>query len=165
MEKFLLAGKIVNTHSLHGQVRVYPLCDSAYFLCEFDMFYIDGKPTAVESARVHKNQALIKFEGVNSIDEAQALVGRELYIDRDDIELEEGRYFIEDIIGLSVRDAETGRDYGRVVNVIETGANDVFELRSPDGKTLLVPKIDDVVKKIDIEGGIIEITPIKGLFE
>ena len=165
MDNLLVAGKIVNTHALKGEFRIYPYCDSAEFLCEFERLFIDGTEIGIESAKVHKGQALIKFDGVNSVNEAQSLVGHLVYISRDDIELEDGRYFIEDIKGLAVIDADTHVEYGTVINVIETGANDVFEVKSPDGKILLVPKIDDVIKEIDVERKVILITPIKGLFE
>ena len=165
MEHLLVAGKIVNTHSLKGEVRIYPYCDSAEFLCEFSRLFIDGTKKNIISAKVHKGQALIKFEGIESIEQAEQLVGLLVYIDKDDIELEEGRYFIEDIKGLAVIDADTGTMYGKVTNVIQTGANDVFELKSSDSKIYLIPKIDDVVKKIDLDKGVILITPIKGLLE
>ena len=86
-----------------------------------------------------------------------------MYIDKTDIELEEGRYFIEDIKGCEVFDIDTGVCYGKVTNVIKTGANDVYEV-SDGERELLIPKIDDVVKEIDIDGKRITIRPIKGLF-
>lgn len=160
----LKAGKIVNTHSLRGEVRIYPYCDDADFLCEFDSLYVENEIMDVVSSRVHKGQALIKFDGIDSINDAEKLVGKIIYIDKDEVELEEGRYFIEDIKGLSVYDIDTDELYGKVINVIETGANDVFEIKSED-KILLIPKIDQVIKEINLEKGIILIKPMKGLFE
>lgn len=165
MESNLLkAGKIVNTHALRGEVRVYPYCDDAEFLCEFDRLFIESEEAEVVSSRVHKGQALIKFKGIDNINDAEKVVGKLIYIDKNDVELEEGRFFIEDIKGLEVIDIDTGVVYGKVINVIETGANDVFEVKGED-KILLVPKIDDVVKDIDIANKKILIRPIKGLFE
>lgn len=165
MESNLLkAGKIVNTHALRGEVRVYPYCDDAEFLCEFDRLFIESDEAEVVSSRVHKGQALIKFKGIDNINDAEKVVGKLIYIDKNDVELEEGRFFIEDIKGLEVIDIDTGVVYGKVINVIETGANDVFEVKGED-KILLVPKIDDVVKDIDIVNKKILIRPIKGLFE
>ncbi len=162
--KLLQAGKIVNTHSLRGEVRVYPYCDSAEFICEFDRLFINNTEIEVVNARVHKGQALIKFKGINDINQAEKLIGQMIYFNRDDIELDEGQYFIEDIKGMEVYDIDTDEYYGKVVNIIETGANDVFELKLND-KTLLVPKIDDVIKEINIDTGKILIKPLKGLFE
>jgi len=163
-DNLLKAGKIVNTHALRGEVRIFPYCDDAEFLCEFDTLYINGEPKEVVSARVHKGQALLKFEGINDINTAQTLVGSIVFIDKNDIELEEGRYFIEDLKGCEVFDIDSGECYGKVTNIIQTGANDVFEV-TLDGKTVLVPKIDDVVKDIDIDNKRIVINVIKGLFE
>ena len=165
MENLLTAGKIVNTHALRGEVRVYPYCDSAEFLCEFDRLFIGGAERKVRAARVHKGQALLSLEGVDTVEQAQALVGSIVQIDKNDVELEEGRYFIEDIIGLTVVDALTGQNYGKITNVIETGANDVFEVTDADGRVRLVPKIDDVVKAISLTDGVVSITPLRGLFE
>ena len=160
----LEAGKIVNTHSLKGEVRIYPYCDSAEFICELDSLYIGGQKTKILSARVHKGQALVRFEGIDHINKTEPLIGLVVYFDKNEVELEDGQYFIEDVKGLKVFDADTNELYGTVTDVIITGANDVFEVKN-DNKTLLVPKIDDVVRKIDIEAGKILITPLKGLFE
>ena len=161
---YLRAGKVVNTHALRGEVRIFPYCDDAEFLCSIDYLYIGGNEYEVESARVHKGQALVKFFDIDSIDHAEALVGQFVYIDKSDIELEDGRYFIEDIKGCEVFDIDSGECYGKVTNVIKTGANDVYEV-SDGERELLVPKIDDVVKQIDIENKKIVIKPLKGLFE
>lgn len=160
----LEAGKIVKTHSLKGEVSIYPYCDSAEFLCEFEHLYIDGVKTEILSSRVHKNQALIKFEGIDHISKAELLIGKTVYFDKTEVELDEGQFFIEDVKGINVYDADTNEFYGQVIDVIITGANDVFEVKN-ENKLLLVPKIDDVVKAIDIENKTMLITPIKGLFE
>lgn len=160
----LQAGKIVNTHSLRGEVRIYPYCDSAEFICEFDYLYVNNVKMQVVNSRVHKGQTLVKFKGIDDINEAEKLVGQIVYFDKNDVELESGQYFIEDIKGLEVYDIDTDEYYGKVISVIETGANDVFEIKQNE-KIRLVPKIDDVVKEIDIEKGKILIRPLKGLFE
>lgn len=160
----LEAGKIVNTHSLKGEVRIYPYCDSAEFLCELDHLYIDGEKIKIVSSRVHKGQALVKFKGINDINEAEPLIGKVVYFNKNEVKLEEGQYFIDDINGLEVYDADTNEYYGKVVNVIITGANDVFEVKN-ENRMLLIPKIDDVIKEIDLKNKKILITPIKGLFK
>ncbi|MBQ8600894.1 MAG: 16S rRNA processing protein RimM [Clostridia bacterium] len=164
MEKELLeAGKIINTHALKGEVRIFPYCDSADFLCDVKKLYIDGESYKINAARVHKGQALIKFKGVNSIEEAEALLGKLVYFDKKDIQLEEGQFFIEDIIGLTVEDIDTGEIYGKVTEVFTTGANDVFEVTGD--RVLLVPKIDQVVLEINLKEEKILIRPLEGLFE
>jgi 16S rRNA processing protein RimM len=164
MKKELLqAGKIVNTHALKGEVRIYPYCDSAEFLCDVKKLYIDDQAYKVTSSRVHKGQALIHFKGINSIEDAEKIVGKLVYFNKEDVALEEGQYFIDDIIGLQVEDIDTGEVYGKVTDVITTGANDVFEVTGD--RVLLVPKIDDVVRDINLDQQVIKIRPLQGLFE
>lgn len=161
--KYLDAGKIVNTHGIRGELKIYPLCDSPEFLLEFDRFFIDGDEIKVISSRVHKNVVLMRLENIDHIDKAETMIGRILKIDSDDIELDEGQYFIEDLIGMRVVDADTGKEYGKLKSVIQTGANDVYEVQGD--KLYLVPKIDEVVIDTDLEKGIITIRPLKGLFD
>ncbi len=161
--KYLDAGKIVNTHGIRGELKIYPLCDSPEFLLEFNRFFIDGDEIEVISSRVHKNVVLMRLEGIDHIDRAETMIGKILKIDSDDVELDEGQYFIEDLIGMRVIDVDTGKEYGKLKSVIQTGANDVYEVQGD--KLYLVPKIDEVVIDTDLEKGIITIRPLKGLFD
>lgn len=166
-KKFLEIGKIVTVHGLNGMVKVQPWCDDAEFLCEFDMLYRGAQaiPMEIEQARVQKNMALVKFKGVDTVEQAQALRNTVLYMDRDDVELEDGTYFIQDLMGLSVVDIDNGTDYGTIADVLQTGANDVYLLRDASGKERLVPVIPDVVIEIEPEQGYVKIRPLKGLFD
>ncbi len=164
MEKeLMLAGKIVNTHALRGDIRIYPYCDSAEFLCDIPRLYIDNTPYRVSQARVHKGQALLHLKGIDSIDDAEAVVGKSVYFEKSDVELDDGQYFIDDIIGMEVVDIDTNEIYGKVSSVFPTGANDVFEVTG--ARVLLVPKIDEVVIEINLDERQIKIRPLKGLFE
>lgn len=165
--KYLEAGKIVSTQGLSGEVRVQPLCDDAEFLCEFETLYLDkgAKTIAVLSARVQKNVAVLRLEGVDTVDKAAAMRGTMLYMDRDDVELGEDTYFIADLIGLAVYDADTGAHYGVIADVTQTGANDVYHIKSESGKVYLIPAIAKVVIRTDIAGGRMDIRPLKGLFD
>lgn len=106
----------------------------------------------------------MKIEGIDTPEQAQTLRGRVLYMDRNDVELEEGTYFVQDLIGLEVSDADSGEVYGTLTNVTATGANDVYQIKNGD-KEYLIPAIPDVVVKTDIEGGKMLIRPIEGLFD
>ena len=156
-KQFLEIGKIVATQGIRGEVRVQYYCDSAEVLCDFDTLYLDKGKTAVNVTRAfpHKNVVVMKFEGIDRIEQAQPLIGKLLYLDRDDAELEEGLYFIQDIIGLTVKDADTGAVYGRITDSI----------RKEDGSELLFPCIDEVVLKTDIDAGEMIIRPLPGLFD
>lgn len=166
-KQYLEIGKIVNIHGLGGVVKVMPWCDSADFLCEFDTLYRgkDHIPMEIERASVQKNMVLMKFAGVNTPEQANALRNTVLYMNRDDVELDEGTFFIQDLIGMTVKDADTGAVYGTLHDVLQTGANDVYEIQAPDGRMLLAPVIPEVVLSQDFDTDTITIRPLKGLFD
>jgi len=166
MEKYLKGGKIVTTHGIRGEVKVQPWTDTPDVFCDLKKVYINKGATAidVENAREHKNMLIIKLKGTDTVEAAQKMVNTILYIDRSDIKLEEGAYFIQDIIGLEVVDVDNGKHYGKVTDVTSTGANDVFHI-TLENKTYLIPNIKSVVIDIDVEGGKITIRPLEGLLE
>lgn len=165
-KKFLEIGRIVSVQGLKGEVRVDPWCDYPEFLCEFDVLYFEkGKtPVNVVRARAHKNIVIMKIEGVDTPEAAGNLRGKVLYMDRDDVELDEGTYFVQDLIGLEVIDADDGTVYGTLSQVTATGANDVYHIKNGDNE-YLIPAIPDVIEKTDIEGGKLLIHKMEGLFE
>ena len=109
-KRFLECGKIVATHGLRGEVKVLPWCDGPEALVPIKTFYLDGgnTPKRAERCRIQKNMVLLKLEGVDTPEAAQALRGRVLWLDREEDTLEEGQYYIQDLIGLTVEDADTG---------------------------------------------------------
>ena len=108
----------------------------------------------------------MKIEGYKTPEEAHKLIGKILYLDRDQLELEEGTYFIADLIGMKVVDADDPEKvYGTLTEVSQTGANDIYHVRFADGVTHYVPAIPQVVVKTDVEGKTMVIRPLKGLFE
>lgn len=113
---------------------------------------------------MHKNLALAKLEGVDTVQDASVLRGRILYLNRRDLDLGD-RYFIQDLVGLSVVDADSGTVYGELTDVSNTGANDIYHMRTPDGREILIPVIPDIIRRVDIDGGRIAICPMKGLFD
>ncbi len=166
-KEFLECGKIVSTHGVRGEVRVQPWCDTPDFLEQFDTLWLDRGRTAlrVQRARAHGNIVILKLEGVDTVEAAVAYRNQVLYLRRDQIPLEEGEYLVQDLLGCRVVDADTGADYGQVYDVRPTGANDVYYLRDSQGKERLVPAIPQVVLERDIEGGVITIRPLEGLFD
>ena len=166
-KQFLEIGKIVATQGIRGEFRVQYYCDSAEVLCDFDTLYLDKGKTevTVQRAYPHKNIVVMKLEGIDKIEQAQPLVGKLLYLNRDDAELDEGLYFIQDIIGLTVKDADTGEVYGKISEVYQNGASDVYSIRKDDGRELLFPCIDEVVISTDIDAGEMIIRPLPGLFD
>lgn len=164
LKKYLEIGKIVGTHALKGEVRVECWCDSPQFISNFNHLYFDeGKTKLTVKSRPHKNIAIVKIKGIDTIEQADMLRSKILYIDRNDIELDEDVYFVQDIIGLCVKHYETKEEYGPVSDVLKTGANDVYEVKQGNN-TYYLPVIDDVIMSTDIENGELLIKPMKGLF-
>lgn len=167
MKEFLEIGKITGTHGIKGEVRLQPWCSGADFIKQFKTLYLDEKGlSGIEllSVRPHKGMAILRLSGVNDMNAAQAMRGRVLYCRRSDARLEPQQNFIADIIGCRVVNAEGGAEYGVVRDVLNYGASDILEVEL-DGKKEYVPLIDEVVKKIDCDSLLVEIIPMKGLFD
>lgn len=167
IKKYLETGKIVGTHGVKGMVRVQPWCDSAEFLKQFKSFYIDENGENridITSVQPHGNVVLMAIKGVDSIEKAEALRNKVIYINRKDVKLPKGRYFIDDLVGCTVTDADTNNILGILSDVSPTGANDVWHI-THDGKEYLVPAIDEVIVSVDTENESVIIKPLKGIFD
>ena len=167
----LKVGKIVNTHSLKGEVKVISSTDfeEQRFEKGTELLITRGnqvvKEVTVESYRTHKNNLLVKFVGIDSIEEAEKLKNLQIKIDSDNIgELEENEFYFHEIIGCEVFD-ENGKSIGEISEILTPGANDVWVIKSQNGKEILIPYIEDVVKKIDVENKKIDIEVMEGLID
>ena len=160
LKQFLEAGKVVGMHGVRGEMRFDVWCDGADFLKKIKTLYLDAdgkRAVGVVSVRPHKNAALLKLDGVLTIEEAEKYRGRVLYFDRKDVHLDSGKAFVEDVIGCAVYDADnTDILYGTVT--------DVWTVKDKDGKETLVPVIPSVVVKLDVENKKVYLRPLKGLF-
>ena len=165
-KEFLEVGKFVGTHGVRGMVRIQPWSDDGEFLTQFKKFYLDNGKTKIELNKItpHGNVVLAAVKGIDTIEAAETLRGQVLYIKRDDARLPEGRYFVSEIIGAEVYDADTEQLLGILSEVSPTGANDVWHIKSDD-KEYLVPAINDVIVKVDINSDKIIIRPLKGIFD
>lgn len=165
-KQFLEAGKIVTTHGIRGEVKVIPYTDTPELLCEFDRLFIGKNRDEINviRARVFKNTVIMKLEGIDTPEDAEKLRNKLLYMHRDDLELDDDTYFIQDLIGLEVSDADSGKVYGKIADVMQTGANDVYVIKGDD-REYLVPAIADVVVSTDIDVGTMTIRPLEGLFD
>lgn len=167
IKKFLETGKIVGTHGVAGMVRIQVWADSPEFLCGFKKLYTeaDGEEyLKVNKIQPHGNVVIAKLEGINSIEEAEKLRNKTLYINRSDAKIPEGRYFISDLLDCTVYDSATGKELGVITDISETGANDVWHI-TKDAKEYLIPAIDSVIDEVNIESGKITISPMKGIFD
>ncbi len=165
-KEFLEIGKFVGTHGVRGMVRIQPWSDDGEFLTGFKKFYLDNGKTKIEMNKIapHGNVVIAQVKGVDSIEEAEKLRNQVLYIRRDDAKLPDGRYFVSEIIGAQVFDADTDALLGILADVSPTGANDVWHIKS-DEKEYLVPAIQDVIVDVDINNDKVIIRPLKGIFD
>lgn len=165
-KEYLEAGKIVTTHGIRGEVKIMPYTDIPELLCDFDRLFL-GKnhdEVFIERSRVFKSMVIMKLEGIDSPEAAEKLRNKILFMHRDDLELDDGTYFIQDLIGMEVRDADSGFVYGKINDVMQTGANDVYVIGGGE-REYLVPAIADVVVSTDIDSNIMTIRPLDGLFD
>lgn len=156
---FLPTGQIVNTHGLKGLVKVMPWADDPADLLDFDRFFIDGTEYAVEHSSLQKSMVLLKLEGVDSIEDAVKLRGKELSIARADVELEEGTVFIADLIGLPVYCGE--RELGRITEVLTPPANDVYVVKGQ--QEYLIPAVKEFIEELNPEAGYVRVRLIEGM--
>lgn len=166
-KQYLEAGKFVTTHGIQGELKAYPYCDGPEFLCGFKKLYLSpdgGKPVRVASARVQKNVTLIQLAGVDTVEQAREFINKMFYIDRADVNLPAGRYFVQDIIGCEVRDDATGEVYGTVLDVTNNGASDIYHIKTDKG-VVLFPAVKEFMGKTDVKSGCITIRPIGGMFD
>ncbi len=166
---FIALGRIVKTHGIRGEVQVYSYSDAEYFLDYKDLFvqgkYGDKVPQRVLKARVKKGQSVIlALEGIVDITQAGSFVGKEIFLDRAKLSpLAEGEYYWHEIEGLSVVSAG-GEELGILSDVLATGAHDVYVVKG-DGGEILVPAVEQMVKKIDLEKGVMVVDLPPGLVE
>ena len=167
LDQYLEAGKIVGTHGVKGELRVDPWCDSADFLAGLKTLYWDkgSQKLDVVSSRVHKTLLLLRLKGIDSVEQADTLRGKILYLNRADVKLEDGRYFMQDLIGMDVYDADSFVYYGKLTEIMRTGANDVYQVTSESKKDYLIPAIPNVIIDINITESKMLIRPLKGIFD
>ena len=159
MQKRLEVGQIVNTFGIKGEVKVTPFTGDINRFDDLEKVYVktrkDDKLYKVENVRYHKNMVLLKLEGIENPEQAELLKNAYLEIDREDaIPLEEGQYFIVDLIGLDVY-TEEGNLLGKVEDIYNTGANDIYVVKDELGKQVLLPGIKEVIKEVKLEDRII----------
>lgn len=167
MKKFLSCGKIVNTHGVAGQIKIESWCDSPEILASLKTLYLekDGDYTSfkVERSSLHKGMVLCKPEGSNSFESAVLYKNKIVYCKREDLKLPEDRIFIEDILGLPVINAESGKIYGTLANVIDNPANEIYEISTDKGMAYM-PAVKEFIDSIDTDKGIF-VRPIEGMFD
>lgn len=166
-KKFLECGKFVTTHGIKGELKLEPWVDSPDELTPVKSLYLkNGEEAIAVSCRPQKNMVIVKIKGIETIEEALKYRGKMVFVNREDIKTKPGEYFVQDLIGLSVVDFDNAQlIYGTVDDVLKTGANDVYSVKTADGKNVYIPVIPDVIKQVDLQAEVIKITPLRGLFD
>lgn len=167
MKERLEVGQIVNTFGIKGFVKIYPYVDDISRFDNLKKVHIkskkDEKELQIEEVKYQKNMVLVKFKGIERIEDAEKLKNYYVEIDRADaIPLEEGQYFIADLLGLDVY-LDTGEKLGILEDIYNTGSSDIYVVKNELGKQFLLPYIDEVVKQINLKEEKIIVHIIEGL--
>lgn len=167
MVDLLKVGVITSTHGIKGEVKVYPTTDDSMRFKKCKELILDYNKEhcilKVESVKFFKNKVILKFEGIDNINDVEKYKGSELFVTRENaIKLSKDEYFIADLIGLKVVE-EDGEELGILTDVMETGANDVYVVRMKEDKELLLPAIKDCILEVNTEEGFIRVHVMEGL--
>ena len=167
MQENLEIGQIVNTFGIKGFVKVNPFVDNISRFDDLKKVYIKKQKTIkefeVEEVKYHKNMVLVKFRGIDKVEEAESLRNSYLEVDRENaIDLEEGEYFIADLLGLDIITDE-GKILGKLEDIFNTGSNDIYVVKDEAGKQILLPAISEVIKEINLEEKKIVVHLLEGL--
>lgn len=169
MEDLLQVGIIASTHGVRGEVKVYPTTDDPRRFRRLKEVVLDtGREKLnleIEGVKFFKQFVILKFKGLDNINDIEKYRQKSLYVTRKNaVRLQRDEYFIADLIGLKVQD-EDGTELGTVKDVIETGANDVYEVEMADGRSLLLPAIKQCILNVDVENGMMQVHVLEGLLD
>ena len=162
MEKkqYIEAGRIVNTHGVAGEVKIEVWLDSPAFLRRFPRIFVEGVEKKIVSGRVHKGFLIAKLEGTDDVNAAMALKERTITVDRGDVRLPKGTFFVQDILGARVVD-EQGKEIGTLTDVLERPAQNIDVVQ---GETEhLIPAVPEFIRSIDAEAGVVTVRLIEGM--
>ena len=167
MEDLLKVGVITTTHGVRGEVKVYPTTDEPERFLDLDYVLFDTgrelRRLDIKNVRFFKNLAILKFDGIDNINDIEKYKGRDLWIPREEAqELDEDEYYIADLLGMKVL-LEDGSEFGTLRDVMETGANDVYIVDSVKHGEVLLPAIKECILDVDIEANTMTVHLMKGL--
>lgn len=158
-------GKIVNTHGIRGELKVQPWCDDPEVFNELEYIYIGEDKYDILRSRLHKNCIILLLDSIDDINIAEKYKNKIIKVEREQLgELPEGTYYIADLEGLEVR-TDDGNVLGTIDEIIKTGSNDVYVLKAPGNKPILIPVIDEVVKEVNINEGYVLVKLLEGLID
>jgi len=169
MQDFFDVGAVTGTHGLKGEVKVFTLSDDPYrFETLKNVIFSSAKEEKeleIERVRYFKQMTILKFRGLDRIEDVERMKGGYLKVRREDaIPLEEGEYYTADLIGMEVS-LEDGSPLGTLSDVLQTGANDVYAVKLPEGKEVLIPAIRECIREVDVPGQKMTVRLLKGLMD
>lgn len=165
MEGFFNIGKIVGTHGVRGEVKIYPYTDDLDQFGEYAYLWVEKEKIEIESTRVHKNMVLIKFKGFKDANAVMPIINKLVYIERDMKNDDGNGHYIVDLIGCRIL-SEAGEEIGVLKDVLQNTSQDIYLIKRNDGKgDFMLPVVDAFVKKVDIENKCITVSLIEGLLE
>ncbi len=170
MQDLFRVGVIANTHGIKGEVKVFPTTDAPERFKKLKSVILDAKreqiTLEIQSAKFFKNLVIVKFKGIDDINDIEKYKGCDLYVTRENATpLNEGEYYIADLIDMKVVDDE-GNELGVLFDVLQTGANDVFVVKlNESDKELLLPNIPDCILDVDLENGVVKAHVLDGLMD
>ena len=167
MEQLLQVGVISSTHGVRGEVKVFPTTDDVKRFKKLKNVILDtGRehlPLEIEGVKFFKQFAILKFKGIDNINDIEKYKGKSLLVDRKNaVRLQKDEYFVADMIGMEVY-TEEGVLFGTLKDVMETGANDVYVINMTDGREVLIPAIKQCILKVDVENARMDIHLMEGL--
>ena len=169
MEQLLQVGVITQTHGVHGEVKVFPTTDDPERFLDLEYVFLDTgrekKKLVIQSVKFFKQFVILKFKGINNINDIERYKRCALLVDRENaVELEEDEYFIADMIGMNVF-TEDGENFGTLKDVIETGANDVYIINSKKHGEVLIPAIKECILDVNVKEGRMLVHLMEGLID
>ena len=159
-KRFLEAGEVVGTHGIQGEVKILPWADGPEFLLGFKTLYLNGKPYAVRSSRVHKTCVLAKLEGIDTPEQATLLRKQVVTVDRTGVKLPDGAVFIADLIGCRALD-DDGNEFGKITDVLTMPSSDVYVIKGE--KTYMIPAVKAFVREVNVAEGYVRVHLIEGM--
>lgn len=167
MEDLFRVGVITQTHGIRGEVKIFPTVEDPKDFKKLKKVILDtGKEKMdmeIQSVKFFKNLVILKFRGIDNINDVEKYKKAELYVTRAEaVPLEEDEYYIADLVGLSVLSDE-GEELGELTDVMQTGANDVYVVQKPNEKELLIPAIHECILDVDIENQVMKVHLLPGL--
>lgn len=167
MEQLLQVGVISSTHGIRGEVKVFPTTDDPDRFRKLKQVILDTgreqKSLEIEGVKFFKQFVILKFKGIDNINDIEKYKGKSLYVTREHaVKLKKDEYFIADLIGMTVTE-EDGTTLGTVCDVLQTGANDVYAVALADGGEVLLPAIKDCILSVDMEKREMQVHVLDGL--